>query len=145
MLLDANIPKENHDHELKGKLDEEQAGILAWAVQGCLEWQNEGLKPPAKVENARKVYREDMDEVRQFLADNVAEQKGSSITVGSLYDSYQMWADDERIEPANKKTFGKRLKELGYEQHRTKEGRFWSNVRITSGLEAEFEEEDEAA
>ena len=110
-----------------------------------MDWQIQKLNPPAKVENARQEYREDMDEVRQFLADNVAEQNGSSITVGSLYDSYQIWADDERVEPANKKTFGKRLKELGFEQHRTKEGRFWSNVRMTSGLDAEFEEEDEAA
>ena len=29
------------------KLKAEWPGILAWMIEGCLEWQKEGLRPPS--------------------------------------------------------------------------------------------------
>jgi putative DNA primase/helicase len=40
------IPPEKRDHMLQSKLLKERDGILAWAVQGCLMWQCEGLRQP---------------------------------------------------------------------------------------------------
>jgi putative DNA primase/helicase len=39
----VTIPAEERDHELTEKLKAEWAGILQWMVDGCLEWQTEGL------------------------------------------------------------------------------------------------------
>ena len=39
----VTIPKEQRDTTLPDKLLAELPGILAWAVQGCLTWQQEGL------------------------------------------------------------------------------------------------------
>src|SRR5205085_1424125 len=38
---------DNPDRELEGKLRAEGAGILRWAVRGCLEYQAGGLGTPA--------------------------------------------------------------------------------------------------
>ena len=45
------------DPHLFDKLLEEKSGILAWMVRGCLEWQRQGLNPPASVTNAVARYR----------------------------------------------------------------------------------------
>jgi putative DNA primase/helicase len=42
------VPPERRDKHLQQKLLAERDGILAWAVQGCLDWQRHGrLDPPA--------------------------------------------------------------------------------------------------
>jgi len=42
--------------KLTEKLLSERDGILAWAMEGCLEWQRVGLKPPAAVSSATDAY-----------------------------------------------------------------------------------------
>ena len=51
---------------LKGDDDHLQA-ILAWAVEGCLLWQKEGLNPPPEVLEATEDYREDSQPLSAFL------------------------------------------------------------------------------
>jgi putative DNA primase/helicase len=40
------------DRDLPTKLEQEWPGILAWAVRGCLDWQQNGLAPPPGVVKA---------------------------------------------------------------------------------------------
>jgi putative DNA primase/helicase len=53
----VSIPEERQDKELANKLMTELAGILAWAVRGCLEWQRTGLGVPEEVREATEGYR----------------------------------------------------------------------------------------
>jgi putative DNA primase/helicase len=48
------VPLKERDPELAEKLKAEWPGILAWAIQGCLEWQRIGLSPPKAVQSARR-------------------------------------------------------------------------------------------
>jgi putative DNA primase/helicase len=41
--FDVSLPKEEQDRNLFDKLMLESEGIMAWAVEGCLLWQSEGL------------------------------------------------------------------------------------------------------
>src|SRR5262249_11773984 len=41
--LNATITEAEKDKNLLAKLQAEAAGILNWAVQGCLDWQKNGL------------------------------------------------------------------------------------------------------
>ncbi len=57
--FDVTIPENERDPHLLEKLRGEASGILAWAVQGCLEWQAngagaEGLRPPERIRNATR-------------------------------------------------------------------------------------------
>ena len=45
------VPPDRRDKELYSKLIDEAPGILAWAVEGCLAWQDKGLNPPGKVKS----------------------------------------------------------------------------------------------
>ena len=61
------IPQEERDPSLAEKLRAEFPGILAWAIQGCLEWQREGLKPPAVVRDATAEYLDAEDAVARWI------------------------------------------------------------------------------
>lgn len=63
---------EEKDPHLERKLMEEGDGILAWMIEGCLKYQNEGgLKPSAKMKAEMQSYRDDSDLFGEFLADEV--------------------------------------------------------------------------
>ena len=47
--FNVTIPEEEQDKELPAKLREEYSGILAWAVRGCIDWQQNGLQTPDEV------------------------------------------------------------------------------------------------
>jgi putative DNA primase/helicase len=66
------IPPEKRDPSVKSTLkDVEESGpaILAWAVEGCLRWQEEGLGVPEVVAQATEQLRLDMDPLRGFIED----------------------------------------------------------------------------
>jgi putative DNA primase/helicase len=53
----VTIPVAEQDKRLAEKLQSELPGILRWAVEGCLAWQQEGLEPPLVVKRATGDYR----------------------------------------------------------------------------------------
>lgn len=63
------IDNNKMDKFLVDKLKEEASGILAWAVQGCLGWQMEGLKEPELIHEAGKKYKMEEDRIGTFLSD----------------------------------------------------------------------------
>ena len=50
------IPPEQRDKDLAEKLKAEYPAILKWAIEGCMEWQQQGLSPPAVVRDATDEY-----------------------------------------------------------------------------------------
>ena len=48
----VTIPPGEQNSELAEKLQTEWGGILQWMIDGCLEWQREGLNPPDAVREA---------------------------------------------------------------------------------------------
>ena len=67
--FNVTIPEDQRDPDFPSKLKTELPGILTWAVQGCLAWQQYGLQPPAEVRTATDRYQAEMDVLAAFLAD----------------------------------------------------------------------------
>src|SRR4029077_8202632 len=65
----VTIPEDERDRKLGEKLRSEWPGILAWAIEGCLIWQREGLVPPRAVTEATEVYLANEDAVARWLED----------------------------------------------------------------------------
>jgi putative DNA primase/helicase len=63
----VTIPPDERDHELDGKLRAEWPGILAWMIEGCLEWQRVGLAPPKAVTTATAAYLAGEDASRRRM------------------------------------------------------------------------------
>ncbi len=74
----VTIPPNQRDQKLPEKLLAERDGILAWAVDGCREWQRIGLKPPAAVAAATKEYFEAEDSLGRWLDERC--ERGPNLT-----------------------------------------------------------------
>ena len=65
----VTIPAEERDPGLLEKLRTEWPGILHWMIEGCLQWQRDGLAPPAIVTAATAAYLEAEDAIAAWIAD----------------------------------------------------------------------------
>ena len=116
----VTIPEAEQDQGLAPKLREELPGILAWAVRGCLTWQQTGLEPPDVVRRATAAYRSDMDALGRFLEECCVRIDQASIKVGDLYAAYKDWcsASGETV-VMTLTAMGKRLVERGFQKRTT--------------------------
>ena len=55
--FNVTIPAADRDPTLADRLKEEWPGILAWMIDGCLAWQEQGLDPPESVRAWRSSVR----------------------------------------------------------------------------------------
>ena len=118
---------ERQDKQLPDKLKVERAGILAWAVRGCLEWQRIGLDPPASVTGATADYRSSEDIFGRFMADCCVVGKPFGLRFSDLYARFSMWANDTGDSLPNKKAVGIWLDDNGF-------GKYSANGRCYRGL-----------
>ncbi|MGE0650800.1 MAG: phage/plasmid primase, P4 family [Alphaproteobacteria bacterium] len=89
----VTIPKEERDPTLLEKLKAEWPGILAWAIEGCLEWQRIGLTPPPAVQAATADYLANEDSIGLFLAECCAtDDPNASTEVNELFAAWSAWS-----------------------------------------------------
>jgi putative DNA primase/helicase len=63
----VTIPPEERDKTLPERLRDEWSGILTWMLEGCAEWQQKGLQPPAAVVKATAEYLEAEDSIATWI------------------------------------------------------------------------------
>lgn len=83
------IPEAEQDKTLPEKLKRESAGILNWAIAGCLEWQQNGLQEPENVQAATKGYSNEMDVIGEFIGDH-CELGDFTAPATELYKAFQV-------------------------------------------------------
>jgi putative DNA primase/helicase len=108
------IPEEDRDPEVKTTLKNPEisgSAILAWAVQGCLRWQEYGLQIPREIKEASETYRQEMDVISDFIEEKCVVKVDLITTKQALYFQYKEWCVKAGIIPETKTTFGKMLKE----------------------------------
>jgi putative DNA primase/helicase len=127
----VTIPPDQRDPRLRDALAAELPGILAWAVQGCLDWQHHGLGTSVAVDQATAEYRDEMDVLGGFIADTCIVLPDVSAKAGALYHAYTEWADDNGVrDRLSQQAFGRRLRDRGFEQERTDAARWWRGIGL---------------
>jgi putative DNA primase/helicase len=84
------------DPRLPEKLAAEAAGVLAWAVRGCRQWQDGGLRHPREVEQATARYREESDTIGRFLDEYCTLQEGRA-ALSAVLEAYRTWSGVKTI------------------------------------------------
>jgi putative DNA primase/helicase len=132
--FDQQIPEEERDPNVKATLtDPEIAGpaILACLVQGCLNWQLIGLKPPQAVLDATAEYRREMDPLKDFLSDCCIVRPDARVPKPDLRKAYENWAKDNGYKhPLNPNAWGRRLAAKGFQEVRSHGVRYWQGVGL---------------
>ena len=128
--FDVTIPSEEIDKDLPMKLRQELPGILNWAVQGCYDWQSQGLNPPDSIQTATAEYRAEMDILSGFLEDRCTIQSSEKTAVGELYEAFKIWADLACQETVGKKIFGNLMRQKGFTQSKSGSIRYWNAIKL---------------
>ena len=130
--FDVIVNDKDQDKELHMKLRGELSGILNWAIEGCLKWQEEGLQTPKKILDAVSEYKSEMDRVLSWM-EECCEPKpktGSETKASSLYRSYKYWAKENGEWAMSQRIFGNKLVEKGYKKVRKGQGQFYQGISL---------------
>lgn len=113
-----NLKPHERDKKLDTKLTLEIPGILNWMLEGCLKWQKSGLKEPRVVVDATGNYKEDMDILGPFLAENcyTVEPKNEAIMIEAkeLYNVYDRWCFGSGERSLGNRSFYRMLETKGF-------------------------------
>src|SRR5262249_14990953 len=93
------------DETLKMRLRGEAGGILAWMVEGCLEWQNGGLKPPAVIIDHTAKYLDQADDISIFVGDCCVTDTQKTTRGPEMYAAWRVWCQRNGVALCSKKAF----------------------------------------
>lgn len=123
------------DPRLEEALRSEWPGILRWAIDGCLDWQEHGLVRPESVRRATDDYLEDQDSIQQWIAERC--ELGEKLTerTRTLFSSWAAWARAAGEVVGTEKTFAQALQKIGYPKkqhiHGVKGTRGFGGIRVS--------------
>ena len=89
----AEIPASEKDPMLAEKLKAEASGILQWMIDGCLDWERNGLKPPSIVKESTDQYLGDEDSLQQWIDDCCDIERTGFTTSKALFYSWSKWCE----------------------------------------------------
>jgi putative DNA primase/helicase len=135
------IPPSQRDQKLPEKLLAERDGILAWAVDGCRQWQRIGLKPPAAVAAATEEYFEAEDSLGRWLDEKCERGPNLTETSAALFAAWKVWAEANGEFIASVKWLSENLVSRGFQQHRDHRARGFRGLRLREGSAATTEME----
>jgi P4 family phage/plasmid primase-like protien len=138
-LVPFTITIANPDHDLPETLKQEWPGILAWMIQGCLEWQRVGLNPPEIVREATETYLTEEDAIARWIEDCCITGRHHWGASAKLWPSWQRWATAANELVGSRKRFGAALDGHGYKPEKSQE------IRGYAGLALKTAEDENAA
>lgn len=126
----VTIGNKEIDPDLPAKLEAELSGILAWAVEGCLEWQKHGLGEPRAVSSATSDYRHEQDILGDFIDDCCLLKPTAAVSKHELKTAYEEWCNHNGSQPISQKTIKARLIERGITEGKSGGTRYWKGITL---------------
>ncbi len=131
--FEVEIPPGERDSSLESKLAAEASGILAWAVEGCLQWQKLGLNPPAKVIAAVADYRCEMDSFGRFVDEKCVQSLKSWAATADIVRAYNTWAQSQSEDELGQRAITNRLRDRGFAPKKLSDGsRGWAGLELVA-------------
>jgi putative DNA primase/helicase len=118
------------DKTLKARLLEELPGILAWAVEGCLKWQRDGLGTCESVQAATSEYRAESDQLARFIEECCTSGQYLQAKARWLYERYRSWADRTGEDVMTETAFGLSICERGFQKKPTNTGKVYLGLGL---------------
>jgi len=126
--FDVRFDEKSRINNLEEKLVQELQGILNYAIEGCLMWQKEGLKPPVPVTTATSTYKKESDVFQMFLDEACRVDPKEETITSELYKRFLIWCTAEGHTPLGKKLFRERMEENGFQKQRQKGQNWWIGI-----------------
>jgi P4 family phage/plasmid primase-like protien len=126
---------EERDPALLDKLKAEAAHILAWMVEGCLDWQQRGLGDiPAIIRQATGDYQKEQDLIGRWMEECCELSPFVKEATKTLYNNFRDWSIENGLRPASSVSFGRRLSERGLEPGKVNGNKGWLGIAVIEDL-----------
>lgn len=114
-IVPFNFKPPEVDKHLPEKLAQEYPGILHWMIQGCLDWQKNGLIVPESVKRETDAYFSDQDIFSHWL-DECTERYTGAIGESSsrLWESWKYFAIKNGVEVKTVSAFKEQMQRAGF-------------------------------
>ncbi|RVU62867.1 DNA primase [Bacillus thuringiensis] len=123
--FNLQLPKEKRDKKLPEKLSLEMPGILNWAIEGCLKWQQSGLNDPAIVRKATGDYKEEMDILGPFMFECCFKRDDVQMEAKQLYETYANWCFRNGEHQLKNRAFYRILETQGFKRERGNRNKYY--------------------
>jgi putative DNA primase/helicase len=120
--FNVTIPAAERDVMLPEKLKAEWSGVLQWALEGCLLWQRNGLRPPAAVRDATDSYLAAEDATTAWLDEECVVDAKAWCKTTDLFDSWKRWSERTGERFVKRKQFMAQLEGKNFRQARHSSG-----------------------
>ena len=128
------IPESERDPHLVEKLRAELPGILAWAVRGCLEWQEAGLVAPDEIKNEVQEYKHSEDILSQWIEERCKVGHQFQAAPKDLLNNFQEFSNWRNL---SAQKFGRMLAEAGFEKA-AGGNRYWRGLDLVNDYSSGF-------
>lgn len=129
------IPEAERDEALPDRLALELDAVLAWLVNGCLTWHDQGLDEPDQVVEATAAYRAESDAVGRFLTEHCYIQSACRVQSSVLFAAWTRWCSQEGLEPGTNKTFSTALQNRGFDTAKSNGRMVWLGLGLVTERE----------
>jgi putative DNA primase/helicase len=130
--FNVTIGEAERDKHLSQKLKAEWPGILAWMIEGCLEWQSIGLKPPKIVTDATEEYMETEDKLGRWLDECCERDANGWEGSTNLYLSWKCWTEDNGEWTGSQTKLSINLRERGFQLEKREAGNGFAGLTLKS-------------
>jgi P4 family phage/plasmid primase-like protien len=127
----------SHDVNLIDKLKAEVSGIIRLALEAYAKATVSDFTLPASSKLAIDAWRENVDQVREFITTECEVNAEAKISLNALFRSYRDWHIQEQpsANPVARREFSKRVKANGFTQSRDKRGMFFEGLTTVKAQE----------
>ena len=126
----VTIPPEERKPDYYQELLEEAPGILNWLISGLEAYYEKGIVAPEDVVKATDVYRQESDELNEFLEECCIVGDEYEAKSSDLYKAYKSWCEGNGLNHESIKNFSQLLIKKNFENVRKKKGKFWQGIGI---------------
>jgi len=130
----VTIAEKQRDKDLTEKLKAEWPGILAWMIEGCLEWQRIGLRPPKIVTDATEEYLKSEDKLGRCIEECLEIDPNEWMSSTDLFYSWKQWAEDNNEWVGSQTKLSIDLKDAGFEPVKKETGNGFAKLTLKPGF-----------
>lgn len=105
----VTIPEAQQNKNLTEELRAEHPAILRWAIEGCREWQEQGLNPPKVVLEATDRYLAEEDSIARWIEERCDLGPNYTSLTRDLHMNFREWAETNGEFAIKEKAFAEYL------------------------------------
>lgn len=120
----AKFTGDRRDPRMLERLKAEAPGILAWLIDGCAEWQANGLQVPESIRAASDDYTATMDSLGNWTSECCELNLDASASSSRLYRSFSDWKRTRGESVMSQTRWGEQMRGRGFERFKASDIRY---------------------